>query len=92
MVKKYRCSNNEQRISTSKAFSPTNISINQKNFTGLKSIVLQHLKCVDFLFGLPSMKELNMSIQPSNDLVFIGDMPFSCESRLRMVSCFLVDS
>ena len=33
-----------------------------------------------------------MSIQSSNDLVLIGDIPFSCESQPLKVSCFLVDS
>ena len=46
---------------------------------------------MDFIFGLPAMKELNMSIQPSNDLELIGDMPFSCETQPRKVSCLLVD-
>ncbi len=82
----------EKRISTSKTFSPINVSISPKNFTGLKFTVLPHLKCVDFIFGLPAMKEWNMSIQPSNDLVLIGDMPFSRELQPRRVSCLLVDS
>jgi hypothetical protein len=33
-----------------------------------------------------------MSIQPSNDLVLIGGMPFPCESQPRRVSCLLVNS
>ena len=33
-----------------------------------------------------------MSIQPSNNSVLIGDMPFAYESQPRRVSCFLVDS
>ena len=57
---------NEQRISTNKTFSPIHVSIGQKKFPGLKFAVLPHLKCVDFIFGLPSMKALNMSIQSSN--------------------------
>ena len=83
---------NEQRISTSKTFSPTNDSSSQKKFSGLKFTVLPHLTCVNFIFGLPAMKEVNMSIQPSNDLMLIADMPFSCESQPRGVSCLLVDS
>jgi hypothetical protein len=47
---------------------------------------------VDFIFGIPTMKKLNMFIKPSNDLVLIGDMPFACESQPRWVSCLLVDS
>jgi hypothetical protein len=47
---------------------------------------------MDFIFGLPAMKELNMSIHPSKDLVLIGHIPFSCESQPRRVSCLLVDS
>ena len=47
---------NEQRIFTAKTFSPTNISIGETKFTGLSFTVLPHLKCVDFIFGLPSMK------------------------------------
>ena len=83
---------NEQRISTSKKKSPTNVSISQKKFTGLKFTFLPHLKCVDIIFGLRAMKELNMSIQPSNGLVLMGDMPFSRESQTRRVSRLLVDS
>jgi len=67
---------NEQRISISKTFLPTNDLISQKKLTGLKFTVLPHLKCVDYIFDLPTMKEFNMSIQSSNDLVLIGDMPF----------------
>jgi len=55
---------NDQRISTSKTFSPTHVSIGQKKFTGLNFTGLPHLKCVDVIFGLPSMKELNTYIQP----------------------------
>jgi len=83
---------NKQKISTSKTFSPTNVSMGQKLFTGLNFTVLPHLKCIDFIFGLPTMIELNMSIQPSNDLMLIGDTPFQCESQPRRVCCLLVDS
>ena len=62
---------NEQRISTNKTFSPISVSIGQKKFTGLNFTVLPHLKCVNFICGLPAMKELNMSIQPANNSVFI---------------------
>ena len=51
---------NEQRISTSKKISSTNISLGKRKFTGLSVIILPHLKCVDFLFDLPTMRELNM--------------------------------
>jgi hypothetical protein len=61
-------------------------------FTCLNFAALPHLKCVDFIFGLPEMKELNMSIQPSKDLVLIGNISFSCESQPRRVSLLLVDS
>ncbi len=44
---------NEQRICTNKTCSPIHVSIGQKTFTGLNFIVLPHLKCVDFIFGLP---------------------------------------
>ena len=47
---------------------------------------------MDFIFGLLAMKELNMSIQPSENMVLIGDIPFLCESQPRRVSCLLVDS
>jgi hypothetical protein len=46
---------------------------------------------MDFIFGLPTMKECNISIQPSNDLVLIVDIPFSRESQPHRVSCFFVD-
>ncbi len=82
---------NEQRISTNKTFSPIHVSIGQKKFPGLNFTVLPHLKCVDFIFGLPTMKALNMSIQPSNYSVLIDDTPFACESQPRRVSCLLVD-
>jgi len=62
---------NEQRISTNKAFSPIRVSIGQKKFTCLNFTVLPNFKCVHFIFGLPALKELNMSIQPSNNSVFI---------------------
>jgi len=47
---------NEQRISTSKTFSPTNVSLGQKKFTGLTFTVLPHLKYVDFIFGSQQCK------------------------------------
>jgi hypothetical protein len=83
---------NEVRISTNKTFPPIHVSIGQEKFPGLNFIVLPHLKCVDFIFGLPAMKELNMSIQPSNNLLLIGYMIFACETRPRRVSCLFVDS
>ncbi len=82
---------NKQKISTNKTFSRSHVSIGQKKFTGLKFIVLPHLKCVDLIFGLPAMKELNMSIQPSKNSVIIGDMFFACESQPLRVSCFLAN-
>ena len=63
-------------ISTTKTFSPTHISLGQKKFTGLSSTVLPHLKCVDFIFGLLAMKVWNMFVQPSKDMVLIGDIAF----------------
>ena len=60
--------------------TPTLASLGQEKFTDLSFTFLPHLKCVNFILGLPTMKELNMSIQPSNVLVLIGDIPFSCES------------
>jgi hypothetical protein len=83
---------NEQMISTNKSFSPIRVSIGQKKFTDLNITVLPHLKYVDFIFGLPAMKALNMSIQSSNNSVLFGDMPFACESQPRRVSCLLVNS
>ena len=83
---------NERMISTSKIFSPANVSIGQKLFNGLNFAVLPHLKCVDFIFGLPRMKESNIPIHPSTGLVLIGDIPFPCESQPRRVSCLLIDS
>ncbi len=47
---------------------------------------------MDFIFGLPTMKELNMSIQPLNELVLVGEIPLSCQSQPRPVWCLLVDS
>ena len=70
---------NEQKISTNKTYSPTDISISQKQFNGLNFTVLPHLKCVDFIFGLLAMKDLNMNIQPSNNLVLIADQSLLCE-------------
>ena len=66
--------------------------IHQIKFTGLTFIVLPHLKCVDFIFGLPALKTLHMSIQSSNNLVVINDRPFPCESQPQRISCLLVDS
>ena len=83
---------NEQRISTSKTSSPNNVLLGQIIFTSLSFTSLPHLKCVDFFSGLPTMKELNMSIQSSDDLVLIGDTPFQCESQPRRVSCLQVNS
>jgi len=83
---------NEQRIFTTKTFSPTNVSICQKKVTGHSLTVLPQLKCVDFIFGLPAMKKLNMSIQPSKKMVLDGDIPFLCESQPHRVSCLLVES
>jgi hypothetical protein len=83
---------NEQKTSTTKTFSPSDVSLGQNKFIGLSFIVLPRLKCVDFIFGLPAMKELNMSIQPSKDMVLVGDLPFVCESQPRRVLCLLVDS
>ena len=82
---------NEQRISRTKTFSPINVSLGQKKLNGLSFIVLPHLKCIYFIVDFPAMKELNSSIQPSKDLVLIGDISFICETQPRRVSCLLAD-
>jgi hypothetical protein len=53
---------NEQRISTTKTFFPNNVSLGHNTFFGLSFTVLPHLKCVDFIFGLPAMKDLNIHV------------------------------
>ena len=83
---------NEQRISTTKSFSPTSLFIRQIKFTGLAFNVLPHLKCVDIIFGLPTLKTLQMSIQPSNNFAVIDNRSFPCESQPRRISCLLVNS
>jgi hypothetical protein len=83
---------NEQCISTNKSFSPTSLFIHQIKFSSLTFTVLPHFKCVDFSFGLPALKTLQMSIQPSNNSVVINDRSFPCESQPRRISCLLVDS
>ena len=83
---------NEQRISTNKSFLPKSLFIHQIVFNGLAFIVLPHLKCVDCIFGLPDLKDLQMSSQPSNNLFMINDRSSPCESQPRRVSCLLVDS
>ena len=83
---------NEQRISTNKSFSSTCLFIHQIKFTGLTFSVLPHLKCVDFIFGLPALNTLQMSIQPSNNSVMINDRSFPCESQPWRISCLLVES
>ena len=61
-------------ISSNQTFSSMTILIGQKKFTGLNFKVLPHLECVDFIFGLHAiMKDLNMYIQPSHNLLLIGD-------------------
>jgi hypothetical protein len=47
---------------------------------------------VDFIFGLPAMKDLNMSIHPSKNIVLLGDISFQCETQPRRISCMLVDA
>ncbi len=66
---------NKKRISTCKSVSPTNVSFGKKFFIGINFRILPHLKCVDFVFVLPAIKELNTSIQPSNILLLIGADP-----------------
>ena len=91
---KSRCSNckRAEDFHNKKIFSPANASLGQKKFNGLIFTILPHLKCVEFIFGFPTMKELNISIQLSKDMVLISDISFICESQLRRVSCLLVDS
>ena len=43
-------------------------------------------------FGLPAVKELNVYIQPSDNVVLFGNQPFPCLSKPRRVSSMLVDS
>jgi hypothetical protein len=83
---------NEKIISTNKTFIPTGLFVGQKYFTCCNFTVLPQLKCIDFIFGLPAMKDLNMYIQPSHNLDVICDQPFSRESQPRWISCLLVNS
>ena len=76
-------------LQTSKGFPrvkycrPRTFRLLSKMLTNLSFIVLPHLKYVDFIYGLPVMKELNMFIQSLHDLVLSGEIPFSCESQPR---------
>ena len=45
-----------------------------------------------FIFGLPTMKELNMSMHPSNNVQLVGDQSFPCEPQPRRISCLVVYS
>ena len=45
-----------------------------------------------FYLRSSSNEELNMSIQPSKDMVLTCDIPLLCESQPRRVSCLMVDS
>ena len=83
---------NEQRISTNKSFLPTSLVIHQIKFTCLTFNVLPHLKCVDFIFRLPTLQTLQVSIQPSNNSEMNNDRSFPCEAQPRRISCLLVDS
>ena len=43
---------NEQRISTTKKFTPSTVSLGHKNVNALSLTISPHLKCLDFIFGL----------------------------------------
>ena len=45
--------------------------------TDLTFTVLPRLKWLDFIFGLQTMKLMNVSIHPFDSLMLIGNQPFS---------------
>jgi len=57
--------------------SPTIHSFSLKIFLGLRFYVLPHIKCIEFLFWVTNNEELYVPIQPVDNVVLIGNQPFS---------------
>jgi hypothetical protein len=55
------------------------LSFSEKAFLGLVFYVLPHgiSNVLHSFWGLPAMKKLNVSIQPFDKLMLIGNQPFS---------------
>jgi hypothetical protein len=53
-----------QRISTTKVFCPTVLTVDGHEFTDLQFRVLPHFKGSDIILGLPALKKLEVAIHP----------------------------
>jgi hypothetical protein len=63
----------KQRISTTKVFCPTVITIDGHEFTDLQLRVLPHFKGSDIILGLPALKKLEVVMHRNLNPFTIGD-------------------
>ncbi len=82
---------NQQRISTGMVFFPSVFTIDGHEFSGLQFRVLPRLKGSNIIMGLPSLKIVNMVIQPNLTYFTIEDFTIHCEREPRRISSQLVD-
>jgi hypothetical protein len=82
----------EQRISTTKVIFPSVFTIDGHEFTDLQFRVFPHFKSSGIILGLPTLKQLNVVIQPTLNTFTIGDLTINCNSESRRIFCMIVDS
>ena len=83
---------NEQRISTTKVFCSSVLTIDGYEFTDLQFRVLPRFKSSDIILGLPGLKQLNVVIHPSLNTFIMGDFTINCSRETRRIPCMIVDS
>ena len=69
---------NEQRISTDKIFCPTVFTIDGHDFSGLEFRVLPHFKSADIILGLPSLRDLDVTIHPNSNEFTVKNVTVGC--------------
>jgi hypothetical protein len=63
----------EHRISTTKVFCPSVFTTDGHEFTDLQFKVLPRFKSSDVILGLPALKQLNVIIHPSLNILLLWE-------------------
>ena len=82
----------EQRISNTKVFCPSVLTIDEHAITNLQFNVVLHFKSSHVILGFLALKQLGIVIHPSLNTFHMGNCMINCNRESRRISCMIVDS
>ena len=81
---------NKQLISMDKILCPTVFTIDGNEFIGLQFRVLRHAKNTNIIMGLPTLRELDVTIHPSSNEFIVRNTTVTWNREPIRKSCLLV--